>query len=48
MPTIADQPEATKRRPSAIFADAPTQADLRRWLNEVLAEEIGHARITDA
>jgi hypothetical protein len=31
-----------------ISADAPIQADLRRWLDEVLAEEKGHARPADA
>jgi hypothetical protein len=31
-----------------IPADAPIQADLRRWLDEVLAEEKDRARITHA
>ena len=31
-----------------ISADAPIQADLRRWLNEVIAEEEDRARVTDA
>jgi hypothetical protein len=31
-----------------IHAGAPIQADLRRWLDEVLAEEKDRARITDA
>lgn len=31
-----------------IPAGAPIQADLRRWLDEMLAEEKDRARITDA
>ncbi len=31
-----------------ILGDAPIQAGLRRWLDEVLAEEKDRTRITDA